>query len=307
MTSRGPSRPAPAPPRRARSGAVLLLLLLLLVAGVVPGRAPRAAAGPPAAEVVPAVAGAWTVRGGTLAVALGARLEPPAGGAGGAVTSRAVDVREARLARRTADNGDAATRPFPTASLVKLFLAEDLLHRARAGTVTLGERDWALLQDMVRASDDPAASELWTRFDGPRAVRDVAARYGLPGTAPPADPSQWGETTTTARDLARFLALLPAVADPADAATLLVWMRTATPLAADGFDQRFGTFGTLPGMPAVKQGWMCCVGGVRHLHSVAVSGDRVVVLLSEVPRSVSWDQARAALSAAAAALPQPRG
>ncbi len=175
MTSRGRSRPTPAPPRRARSGAVLLLLLLL-VAGVVPGRAVRS-----------------------------------------------------------------------------------------------------------------------------------PARHGLPGTAPPADPSQWGGTTTTGRDLARFLALLPALADPADAATLLVWMRTATPLAADGFDQRLGAFGTLPGMPAVKQGWMCCVDGVRHLHSVAVSGDRVVVLLGEVPRSVSWDQARAALSAAAAALPQPRG
>jgi hypothetical protein len=73
------------------------------------------------------------------------------------------------------------------------------------------------------------------------------------------------------------------------------------------FDQRSGAFGMLPGMPAVMQGWMCCVGGVRHLHPVAVSGDRVVVLLSEVPRSVSRGRARAALSAAAAALPAPRG
>ncbi len=303
MTSRGTSRPAPAPPRPrpARGAALLTALLLLLVADVVPGRGPRAAAGPPAADVVPAVTASWTVPGGTLAVALTARPEPPG------PTGRATDARDTRLARRTADNGAAADRPFPTASMVKLFLAEDLLHRARAGLVTLGERDWALLQDMIRSSDDPAASELWTRFDGPQMVRDVADRYGLPGTAPPADPSQWGETTTTARDLARFLALLPTVAAPADATTLLVWMRTATPLAADGFDQRFGVFGTLPGMPAVKQGWMCCVDGVRHLHSVAVSGDRVVVLLSEVPPSVSWDEARAALSAAAAALPVPRG
>jgi hypothetical protein len=302
MTPRGPARPAPAAARRARSSAVLTLLLLLLVADVVPGRGPRAAAGPPAAEVVPAVTGAWTVPGGTLAVALTARLQPSGG-----VTERAVDARETRLVRRTADNGAAADRPFPTASMVKLFLVEDLLYRARAGQVALSGRDWRLLQDTIRSSDDPAASELWTRFDGPQAVRDVAARYGLTGTAPPADPSQWGETTTTARDLARFLALLPAVADLADATTLLVWMRTATPLAADGFDQRFGAFGTLPGLPAVKQGWMCCVDGVRHLHSVAVSGDRVVVLLSEVPPSVSWDEARAALSAAAAALPVPRG
>ncbi|WP_239523582.1 hypothetical protein [Geodermatophilus normandii] len=65
-------------------------------------------------------------------------------------------------------------------------------------------------------------------------------------------------------------------------------------------------FGTVPGLPAVKQGWMCCVDGMRHLHSVAVVGNRVVVLLSEVPASVGYDRARAALSAAAAALPPPR-
>ena len=36
-------------------------------------------------------------------------------------------------------------------------------------------------------------------------VSDVAARYGLTGTAPPTSRGEWGETTTTARDLARFL------------------------------------------------------------------------------------------------------
>jgi hypothetical protein len=51
---------------------------------------------------------------------------------------------------------------------------------------------------------------------------------------------------------------------------------------------------------------MCCVGGSRHLHSVAVLGSLVVVLLSEVPRSVGYDQARAWLDAAAGAIPAPR-
>ena len=286
--------------RRSRARLVPAAVLLLLLAEVALGSGRRAAAGPPAAAVVPAVVGAWTPPG-TLAVVLTAQAQPTAG-----LTGRALDADDARMGRRTADNGAAATRPFPSASMVKLFLAEDLLHRARAGTVELDGRDWVLLQDMIQSSDDPAASELWVRFDGPRMVRDVAARYGLTGTAPPLDPSQWGETTTTARDLARFLAELRMVAAPPDAATLLAWMRTATPLAADGFDQRFGAFGTLPGLPAVKQGWMCCVDGNRHLHSVAVAGSRVVVLLSEVPRSVSYDEARAALSAAAAALPPPR-
>jgi len=134
----------------------------------------------------------------------------------------------------------------------------------------------------------------------------VAARYGLTGTTPPASPGRWGETMTTARDLARFLSLLPVVAHPADAAAIQEWMRGATPEAADGFDQQFGIFGTAPPRTAVKQGWMCCVGGGRHLHSVGVIGHRVVVLLSVVPRSVSYAAAAAALDAAAAAVPPPR-
>jgi hypothetical protein len=40
------------------------------------------------------------------------------------------------------------------------------------------------------------------------------------------------------------------------------------------------------GGSAVKQGWTCCVGGLRHLHSVVVVGTQVVVLLSQVPGAV---------------------
>jgi hypothetical protein len=158
---------------------------------------------------------------------------------------------------------------------------------------------------MIRRSSDPAASALWVRYDGVRMVTSVAARYGLTGTSPPAVPGEWGQATTTARDLARFLALLPVVAHPFDAAALQVWMRTATTTAADGFDQRFGVLAAAPSFTAVKQGWMCCVGGKRHLHSVAVVGHQVVVLLSEVPANVSYAAASAALDAAAAALPPP--
>jgi hypothetical protein len=64
-------------------------------------------------------------------------------------------------------------------------------------------------------------------------------------------------------------------------------------------------FGTAPPLTAVKQGWMCCIRGNRHLHSVGVVGRHVVVLLSEVPRRVRYDEARAALTAAAAAIPPP--
>jgi hypothetical protein len=217
---------------------------------------------------------------------------------------RAADARTARTSAAVAGNA-AADRPFPTASMVKLFLAEAVLHRARWDGLDLRKDDPELLRRMITASDDAAASTLWVRYDGARAVRDVARRYGLSGTAPPAVRGQWGQTVTTARDLARFLSLLPVAAHPEDADALLGWMRAATARAADGFDQRFGLFGADPDT-AVKQGWMCCVGGNRHLHSAGVVGRTVVVLLSEVPADVRYRAVARVLSTAAAQLPAPR-
>ncbi|MCZ2860965.1 serine hydrolase [Blastococcus sp. VKM Ac-2987] len=294
----------PHPVVRHRSGflavplvtALLTIAQLLTLEALRPGRA--AAGGPPPAAVVADAVQAYGAAG-TLAVVVARQQTPITEG-----SIRAAEARADRRASYRSDNGPVADRPFPTASMVKLFMAEDILGRARDGSITLTPDDRQLLQEMIRRSDDPAASALWVRFGGGQMVRDVAARYGLAGTGPPpaAIPGQWGQAVTTAQDLARFLARLPVVAHPADAADLLHWMRTATPEAADGFDQQFGLFGTLPGTPAVKQGWMCCVDGQRHLHSVAVVGSRVVVLLSEVPRSVDYDAARSALTAAGAAV-----
>jgi hypothetical protein len=278
----------------------LAVLAVLVGELVLLGERPAAARGSRAQDVVAAVASAYGTTG-TLAVAVAKQQRPLAGAA-----VRGYETRRIRAGVGTADNGVAAAMPIPTASMVKLFVAEDVLHRARTGAVTLTPADRIWLREMIRRSDDPAASALWVRHGGDGMVRAVAARYGLTGTAPPAIPGQWGQATTTARDLARFLSLLPAVAHPDDAAALLGWMREATPQAADGFDQRFGLFGTAPAGTSVKQGWMCCVGGNRHLHSVGVVGTRVVVLLSEAPASVGYDAAKAALTAAAAAVPPPR-
>ena len=271
----------------------LTLLLLVLVAVLSP-RTPASAARP-AADLVPPIVAAYGQLG-TLAVVLGHQHAPGA--------APAIGAHGHRTAGSIAHNG-AADRTFPAASMVKLYMAADILHRNRIGEIRLDRAGFALLQDMIRRSDDPAASALWVRYGGGHIVSDTAARYGLTGTSPPAVPGQWGQATTTARDLARFLALLPVVAHRFDAAALQVWMRTTTGLAADGFDQRFGLLAAAPPFTAVKQGWMCCVGGQRHLHSVGVVGARVVVLLSEVPPHVGYHEARAALSAAAAALPAP--
>ncbi|RFU20732.1 serine hydrolase [Geodermatophilus marinus] len=279
-----------------RGGLVLALLLpaLLATALVLPER--RASAGELVpADAVPAITAAYGAAG-ALAVVVAPQLQPA-----GDLPERAAEARAVR-ALAAARGNDLADRPFPTASMVKLFLAEQVLHRARTGQVGLTDADRARLERMITRSDDPAASAVWVQFDGAQAVQDVARRYGLLSTTPPAERGQWGETYTTAADLARFMALLPVVAHPDDAATLLGWMQAATPIAADGFDQQFGVFGTVPGTPAVKQGWMCCVGGTRHLHSLGVFDGQVVVLLSEVPRSTGYAAARAALDTAAAAM-----
>jgi hypothetical protein len=290
--------PRPAP---GRLGVLAVVVLTLLLADVL-GHRPRAtAAGKPPSEVLPAVVEGYASRSlpGVLGTVVARQHQVVPG-----LTPRAAEARAARTAAAWADNGRAAERPFPTASMVKLFLVEDVLHRVRAGDLRLRPGDRDRLRRMITESNDPAASAIWVRYDGERAVRAVARRYGLTGTAPPQVRGQWGETTTTATDLASFLTLLPVVAHPEDADRILRWMRAAVPTAADGFDQRFGLFGAAEGA-GVKQGWMCCVDGKRHVHSVGVVGSTVVVLLSEVPRGVGYDAAREALTAAAAQVPLP--
>lgn len=246
---------------------------------------------------VTAAAAAGSLPGATVAVAV---VEQP-----DLVQRRPARGPRTVPAPRPSLSGPEAERPFPTASLVKLFVAEDVLRRARAGQVVLDDRDRAWLREMVRSSDDDAASALWVRFGGGRMVADVAARYGLTGTGPPLVPGRWGQAVTTARDLAVFLARLPVLAHPDDAAALLGWMAEVTPVAADGYDQRFGVL-ALPGPVAAKQGWMCCVDGMRHLHSVGIVEGRVVVLLAEAPAGVGDAAVRSLLDTVAAAVPRPR-
>ena len=191
-----------------------------------------------------------------------------------------------------------------TASLVKLLVVQQLLERAEAGTVALDDDDLALMTRAVEASDDDAMNALWTRFDGAGLVTAAAAEFGLAGTAAPDVAGQWGESTTTAADYASFLAGLGAHLSPADLATLTGWMQSTTDTAADGFAQDFGLLGvdTAAGTVAAKQGWMCCVGAARQLHSAGVLSDgRVVVLLGDFPTSTSWARAQAALDVAAQA------
>jgi hypothetical protein len=202
--------------------------------------------------------------------------------------------------------GPDAGSPVLTASLVKLLVVQQLFAREAAGSLQLSPGDLDRMRRAVVASDDGAMSVLWDRFDGEALVLAAAAEFGLTGSAPPARAGQWGEAVTTATDTALFLSALPEALPADDLATLTGWMGSAAPIAADGFDQRYGLLApavTASTAVAVKQGWMCCIDARRQLHSAGVLADgRVVVLLGNFPTSTSWARARAALDAAAAAV-----
>ena len=261
-----------------------------------PGTDPAPSPGPAVARdaVLAARDGFAAAGGATVAVFVSDGAPAPTGTISADSAERASSRHEA---------GWLADQPFPTASLVKLYLAEGLLHRARADGVPLSPEDGDVLDAMLTRSDDDAASRVWVRNDGPDLVTSVAARYALTATAPPSQRGEWGETTTSARDLGRFLTAIVELAHPDDAARVLGALARVTPAGADGFDQRFGLLapGAAPAGSPAKQGWMCCVDGNRHLHSVGVVGDRVVVLLTQTPAGRGWTPARAALDAAAVA------
>lgn len=253
-----------------------------------------AAAEAPTAGDVPAPAAATDVD----TVRILDEVSAAGAAAGGTIATVALDADGSTLV-----SSAEADQPRYTASLVKIPLVSRLLALDTAGALTLSPDDLALMQRAVTSSSDAAMSALWVRYDGPRLVADTAAALGLTATGPPAAAGQWGQAWTSASDTAAVLATLPIALEAGDAATLLGWMRSTTPIAADGFGQRFGLLGGAGGDVAAKQGWMCCVGGRRQLHSAGVLADgRVVVLMGDFPEATSWAQASTALDRAAAAV-----
>jgi hypothetical protein len=191
------------------------------------------------------------------------------------------------------ENGDAHTQ-MRSASVVKIFVAENLLDRARQGTITLSTDDQALMESMVRSSDDDAMSALYSKYGEVQIVADVAQKYGLTEVGAPPTPGYWGMFQITAHDVVTFYeGMLTGGLVPADRDYLLSLMRSATPNGIDGFYQFFGipdalgsnqTFG-------VKQGWMCCQEGLHRLHTTGILGPDArfaVAFLSQYTQDQSY-------------------
>jgi hypothetical protein len=168
---------------------------------------------------------------------------------------------------QTVSNG--VNKPFPLASVAKLFIADDLLLQESQGKTTLSPADRASLDVMLRSSDDSAAQNFWDRSGGNAIIARVKARYGMGGTTAPWN-GHWDVTTSTASDLLHYYDMLldgTGGLPPAQANVIMTNLAQSTPTGTDGYPQRFGIPGGLYAESvAVKQGWFCCWNGANQLH-----------------------------------------
>jgi CubicO group peptidase (beta-lactamase class C family) len=168
---------------------------------------------------------------------------------------------------QTVSNG--GNTPFPIASVVKLFIADDLLMQESEGKTKLSAADQKSLDAMLRASDDSAAQNFWDRSGGNAVIARIKARYGLAGTTAPYN-GRWDVTQSTANDLVRYYDMLlngSGGLPPEQANIIMNSLAQSTPTGNDGYPQRFGIPEGLYGEPvAVKQGWFCCWNGGNQLH-----------------------------------------
>jgi len=213
------------------------------------------------------------------------------------------DITVAVLDRNTGQlvtNGSNNT--IAIASVVKLFIADDLLLQEANGQTSLSPEDRSMLDVMLRSSDDSAAEVFWNRSGGSAIINRVVDRYGLGSTRAPNN-GRWFNTISTVTDLVRYYDMLLAGTGglPSERASIIVSnLAQSTPTAPDGmvpggvYPQRFGIPEGLFAEPvAVKQGWMCCIGSDwMHLSTGVVGPERRYVMAISSMQPAGAEEAR---------------
>ncbi|MEV6872552.1 hypothetical protein [Amycolatopsis sp. NPDC051128] len=145
-------------------------------------------------------------------------------------------------------------KQYRSASLVKLFIALDYLE-SHGPDYEIPAGDLALLEPMLRSSNDDAASTLWVRDGWEEIVKRMVVKIGLTDTAPPASRGKWGYTAISAADIAKTYQYIQHDANPKYRDFIMGNLAKSTKCGSDGFDQSFGIPSAVPGEKAVKQGW----------------------------------------------------
>jgi hypothetical protein len=223
--------------------------------------------------------------------------------AGAEITAVVLDRNTGQIV----SNGDNTA--LPIASVVKLFIADDLLLQESKGQTKLSPADRASLDAMLRASDDSAAEVFWNRSGGSAIITRVTARYGLRSTTSPYN-GRWFNTLSTPADLVRYYDMLlegSGGLPPEQASIIISNLAASTPTAIDGtqpggiYPQRFGIPEGLYAEPvAVKQGWMCCWNGGNwmHMSTGVIGADRRYVMAIGSMQTADADTARATITQA---------
>ena len=204
-----------------------------------------------------------------------------------------------RSTGRVITSGDRS--PFPIASVAKLLIADDVLTQAVRRKTKLSAADRRELDVMLRSSADVPAGEFWKRGGGNAIIKRVADRYNLGSTTVPYD-GEWWNTMSTTSNVVRYYELLLNGAGglPAQQAEVILGdLAASTPIAADGYPQRFGIPDGLYAEPvAVKQGWMCCWAPDKqvHLSTGVVGSDRRYVIAVAAMQSADEKTARNTLT-----------
>ena len=198
--------------------------------------------------------------------------------AGGATLSVAILDRKTHQLVSTGNS-----QVIGTASVAKLFIADDLLLHESEGKAALTADDRQALDIMLQSSDDGAAERFWAQGGENAIITAVAARYGLTSTTPPSD-GRWWNTMSSMTDLIRYYEMLLDGSGglPAAKAKIIVDdLAQSTPNGLDGYPQRFGIPDGLYAEPvAVKQGWMCCIGSDwMHLSTGLIGADRRYIMV----------------------------
>jgi hypothetical protein len=145
-------------------------------------------------------------------------------------------------------------KQYRSASVVKLFIALDYLE-SHGPDYVIPADDLALLEPMLRSSNDDAASALWVRDGWQEIVNRMVTTIGLTDTAPPADRGKWGYTAISAADVVKTYQYILTQANPKYRDFIMGNLHLSTKCGSDGFDQSFGIPSALPKPWGVKQGW----------------------------------------------------
>src|SRR4051794_30564850 len=148
-------------------------------------------------RVTTAVIGLVLVLGTTTTAQASSDLQSRIDAGSAYATGRGTTIRIAVLDRVTGeyrDNGGVAHQHVESASVMKVFIADSLLHRRDAGQISLSSGDLADMSLMLRSSDNAAANRFWGSYGAKAILSGVVGPDRGQGDGPAAETPFLGET-----------------------------------------------------------------------------------------------------------------